>query len=237
MEQLLLLLCLIELPRNFAEGHRRADSMCALLGIPFRILGPLLYAAAILVRNKRGGGLGFAQDGFDTLLKLYNRQPSHQLRILRKSSSDKSVARDARRETEPATRLFYYIYRGQIMPVMKYVPLVADDLDVFRNNAWTKVGELSEEILRGLDPVVAAFFLDPTEASSELQQQARTISVETQANATSAPNSITPTEEQLQSNSTSTSTSPSQSRLHRPTSFHSPPLRSPGFSPPLRRAR
>jgi len=94
---------LISVPRNHVEAHCRADSMCALLGIPFCILGPLLLAAAILVMPKRGGALGFSSDGFETLVKLYNNKPSHKLCFLKKSLSEKSVERDHRMAGEPIT--------------------------------------------------------------------------------------------------------------------------------------
>lgn len=80
------------IPCNWKDAHCRSDSMCVLLGVPFRVLGPLLFEAGILVRNSQGG-LSFSEKGFQLLCDLYERTPSYRLRFERKKPSSRALSR------------------------------------------------------------------------------------------------------------------------------------------------
>jgi hypothetical protein len=69
----------ILIPRTWKEAHNRHDSLCVVLGIPFTELGPLLYAAGILVKYNTCKGLSFSLDGFQTLIDWYRREPSNKI--------------------------------------------------------------------------------------------------------------------------------------------------------------
>jgi hypothetical protein len=71
----------ILVPRTWKEAHNRPDSLCAVLGIPFTELGPLLFKAGILVKNNFHEGLSFSLNGFQQLINLYNRKTSLEIGV------------------------------------------------------------------------------------------------------------------------------------------------------------
>ena len=71
----------ILVPRTWKEAHNRPDSQCAVLGIPFTELGPLLFKAGILVKNNFHEGLSFSLNGFQQLINLYNRKTSFEIGV------------------------------------------------------------------------------------------------------------------------------------------------------------
>jgi len=227
----------ILIPRNVVEAHRRPDSLCVQLGLPFRVLGPLLLAAMILAVHKRGG-LYVSSEGLQLLQNLYNWKDSHQINFEEKKPSEKATGADARTANDPplARMKYYYIYRGQFVPRYSYKPLVANNLIIEQGN-MTRVKDLSDEIVKELDPSVVAIF-----------EKSTTIVVNTRREAgdgDEVPHLITPTEsqqQQLQSPAASRSfarTNQQQHGFQSPPTRHvrSPPARTPGASPPLRRIR
>jgi len=223
----------ILIPRNWSEAHRRPDSLCVRLGVPFHILGPLLLAAAILVAHKKGG-LSVSTDGLVMLKNLYTWKDHQQINFEEKKPSDKVREMDMRVVGDPplARIKFYYIYRGQVVPHYSYKPLVVNNLVIERIDAVESAEKLCSIIHDELDPSIAALFDNHTGIS---------VSTLPDPEDGEAPALITLTEQQQQQIH-----SPPPRNNFRP-AFYSPrqpsrtvrsPLaRTPGASPPIRRAR
>jgi len=89
------------IPRNRTEAHRRPDSMCVRLGVPFRVLGPLLFAASILIINNRSGGLSVSPQGLQLLMDSYTWQEHQRLHFEEKKPAESAISADVCTATDP----------------------------------------------------------------------------------------------------------------------------------------
>ena len=179
----------ILIPRTWKEAHNRHDSLCAVLGIPFTELGPLLYAAGILVKYNTCTELSFSLDGFQKLIDWYRREPSNQIVVERRKPPLNEWNADLLTETKhPPT--FWYLFRGSTkrQSAYQYIPLVAADVVVSTPCKIARIKNaraLGKTILAGCDSKISDYFLEPTRPA---------ISVETTLDADN-PNRISPDQE------------------------------------------
>ena len=179
----------ILIPRTWKEAHNRHDSLCAVLGIPFTELGPLLYAAGILVKYNTCTELSFSLDGFQKLIDWYRREPSNQIVVERRKPPLNEWNADLLTETKhPPT--FWYLFRGSTkrQSAYQYIPLVAADVVVSTPCKIARIKNaraLGKTILAGCDSKISDYFLEPTRPA---------ISVATTLDADN-PNRISPDQE------------------------------------------
>jgi len=174
------------IPRNCEEAHHRPDSLCVLLGLSFRILGPLLIAASILVAHRKGGYF-VSSEGFELLVNSYSWEELHRLTLQEKKPSAKALQVDARSTDAPPTARikFYYIYHGHITPIFVYKPLVSNNLMVERfDRASIRAKQLSEKITSE-EPAIRALINELTHL----------FPIDTNHLIGEAPSLITPTEQ------------------------------------------
>ena len=185
----------ILVPRTWKEAHNRPDSLCAILGIPFTELGPLLFKAGILVKNNLHEGLSFSLNGFQRLIDLYNRKESLEIGVEKIRPSLNAWKADPLVNTNNPPN-FFCIFRGSKNPSSyKYIPLCPADVVVDSGTLHVRARVIGREISQSFDPETAALFAEsrqPVTQSFTSMQVA--IAVDTSKNS-DAPNLITPDNE------------------------------------------
>jgi hypothetical protein len=131
-------------PRNFDEAHKQSDSLCIMLGLPFSVLGPLLYSASVLKSKK--GSFTYCDIGYNVLHSTYK---TCDLKV--------SIV-----QTTGGKRLYYFIWGqgGPKKPVLlpagdKILPLKELRID---EKMMNKIKKLSLEIVRTLSQADKANF-------------------------------------------------------------------------------
>ena len=140
----------ILIPRSFDEAHKQSDSLCIELGLPFSVLGPLLYSASVLKSKK--GTFTYCENGYNVLHSTYK---TCNLKVGKVQAKGK--------------RICYYFIRGggPKKPVLRpaadeILPLKEPGID---EKMMDKIKKLTSEIVHTLSTADKAYFLDPVKSN------------------------------------------------------------------------